>query len=77
MKAAPEVTGTANEALLGMVEQTLSAFVVPYEAATYEDEYEKALRAAIDSGTTIEAGTSVAKGTDDDIMAKLSALAGK
>lgn len=77
LKPAPEVTGTVNDALLGMVEATLDKFVVPYDATAYEDAYETAVKAAVASGVTSDGATPVAKSSDEDLMAKLSALAGK
>lgn len=75
-KPAPEVAGEVNEKLLAMVEGALEHFTEPYRTDDYEDHYETALRTALGAATTTEGATSVAKPTDEDLMAKLAALGG-
>ena len=80
MKAAPEVTGTCNQALLGMAEQLLPAMVTPYDAAAYSDTYQAALDSLLAAAQVTEAGQAVLpiaapkKDADADLLAALAAM---
>lgn len=78
LKPAPEVTGTINEALLGMVETTLDQFVIDYDPIAYEDKYATVLASVLASAEVVstDSATSVPTQGDADIMAKLAALKG-
>jgi non-homologous end joining protein Ku len=82
IKAAPQISGTVNDALYGMLEGVLSTLVQPYDPATYEDQYAVAINrlavaaqdmVSLGKGPSAEAPAAVS--TDDDLMAKLAALA--
>jgi len=83
LKPAPSVGGTLNEALFSQLDGMLPMFVADYDPAAYEDKYLTALAdmiASAEHGHLVGAGAPttapVVKISDDELMAKLQALAG-
>lgn len=83
LKAAPSVGGTVNEALFAQLDGLLPMFVADYDPAAYEDKYLSALAEMIDNaeqghlaGVVAPTAAPVVKISDDELMAKLQALAG-
>jgi non-homologous end joining protein Ku len=82
LKPAPSVGGTVNEALYAQLVSMLPMFITDYDPAAYEDKYLSALSEMIASAEQVSAmGTEptaapVMRVSDDELMAKLQALAG-
>jgi non-homologous end joining protein Ku len=82
IKAAPSVGGDLNEVLYTQLDGMLPMFVADYDPAAYEDKYLVALADLIgdaEQGHVVGTVpiTAPVKQTDDELMAKLQALAGK
>lgn len=84
MKVAPVVGGTSNAQLYQMLEGVLATFVQPYDPDAYEDTYAAAIAKLADAATdTVHLGSAGASkaepaakaSSDEDLMAKLAALA--
>ncbi len=78
LKPVPSIGGDVNDQLFGLLEATLEA--TPYDPAAYEDKYAVAVQALADAAevVTIEGAAAPAKPvlqSDDDLLAKLQALA--
>ena len=85
VKASPSVGGTVNPGLLAVMEGALPTFVQPYDPNGYEDTFLDAIGTlaakathvvAASGGKATTAPTPIATVSDDDLMAKLSALSG-
>lgn len=81
LKPVPSVGGEVNELLFAQLDSMLPMFVADYDAEAYEDKYEKALAEMVASAeqvtvTSETRATAPVATTDEDLLAKLTALAG-
>lgn len=81
MKPTPSVGGEVNDALYAMLEAVLPTFATDYDPTDYEDKFQAALDAMLESAEQVTVGAVDVKKaapivhTDDDLLAKLQALA--
>lgn len=72
----PITTGTVNDKLYKMLVATVDVLMTDYDAAEYEDGYQKHLRTLAESTAEVTAITALAETNDDitEIRAKIEAL---